>query len=147
MASTCKLEVEVEVKSSADKFWESIRDSTTLFPKIFPEQYKISRDGNYRILFFTGMPIVKVSKEKIDAVDEANKAVAYSVIEGDLLNFYKNFNANLQVTPKGDGSLVKWSCEFEKAREEVPDPNLIQEFAVKELPRLGCLSSQAIDGN
>lgn len=35
-----KLEVEIEVKSSADKFWESIRESTTLFPKAFPHDYK-----------------------------------------------------------------------------------------------------------
>lgn len=35
-----KVEAEAEVKSPADKFWEAIRDSTALFPKIFPEQYK-----------------------------------------------------------------------------------------------------------
>lgn len=35
-----KAEVEVEVKSSADKFWRALRDSTDLFPKIFPDEYK-----------------------------------------------------------------------------------------------------------
>lgn len=40
MASSGKLEVDVEIKSPAPKFWEAIRDSTTLFPKHFPDQYK-----------------------------------------------------------------------------------------------------------
>ncbi|KAF8390368.1 hypothetical protein HHK36_024893 [Tetracentron sinense] len=135
-----KLEMEVEVKSSADKFWEAISDSATLFPKIFPEQYKsieiVEGDGksvgSIRLVKYAeGIPVITVSKEKIEVADAASKSTTYSVIDGDLANFYKNFKASLQIVPKGDGSLVKWSVEFEKASEEVPDPNLIQEFAVK----------------
>ena len=33
-----KVELVVEVKSPADKLWTALRDSTELFPKIFPEQ-------------------------------------------------------------------------------------------------------------
>ena len=140
MASSGKLEAEVEIKSHADKFWGGIRDSGTLFPKIFPEQYKsieiIEGDGkgvgSIRLIKFTeGIPLVTFSKEKIEIADDANKIVSYSVIDGDLASFYKNFKASLQVIPKGDGGLVKWSLEFEKANEEVPDPNLVLEFAVK----------------
>lgn len=79
----------------------------------------------------TGIPLVTFSKEKIEIADDANKIVSYSVIDGDLVGFYKNFKATLQVIPKGDGGLVKWSLEFEKAKEEVPDPDLVLEFAVK----------------
>lgn len=39
MACSGKIDVEVEVKSPADKFWGSIRDSNNLFPKAFPDQY------------------------------------------------------------------------------------------------------------
>jgi hypothetical protein len=35
-----KVELVVEVKSAADKLWTALRDSTELFPKIFPKQYK-----------------------------------------------------------------------------------------------------------
>ncbi|XP_042514353.1 MLP-like protein 423 [Macadamia integrifolia] len=139
MGSTGKLEVELEVKSSADKFWESIRDSTTLFPKIFPTHYKsiqvLEGDGkgvgSIRLLTYSEeIPGVKFSKERIDAVDEAGKEVAYAVIDGDVSHFYKHFKAKLVVTPKGEGSLVKWSCEFEKASGDVPDPHLVRDFAV-----------------
>lgn len=40
MATSGKLEVEVEVKSSAEKFWETIRESTTIFPKALSHDYK-----------------------------------------------------------------------------------------------------------
>ncbi|XP_068636366.1 MLP-like protein 423 [Aristolochia californica] len=135
-----KLEVEVEVKSSADKFWEGIRQSVTLFPKIFPEMYKsieiVEGDGKgvgsiRHIIYAEGVPMVKFAKEKIEVADEENKTVAYSVIEGDLVNFYKNFKATLQVLSKGEGALVKWKGEFDKAHDEVPEPTLLQEAAVK----------------
>ena len=35
-----KVELVVEVKSPAEKLWTAMRESTELFPKIFPEQYK-----------------------------------------------------------------------------------------------------------
>ncbi|CAK9137815.1 unnamed protein product [Ilex paraguariensis] len=145
MASTGKLNVDMEVKSPADKFWESVRNSNTLFPKLFPDQYKsievLEGDGksvgSVRLVTYAeGLPLVSVSKEKIDAVDEANKTVSYSVVGGELLKYYKNFKAHLTVTPKGDGSLVLWSCEFEKATEEVVDPHFIKDFAVKNFHHL-----------
>lgn len=41
MASSVQtLDVEVELKSPADKLWNAIRDSASLFPKAFPDQYK-----------------------------------------------------------------------------------------------------------
>ncbi|KAK3041754.1 hypothetical protein RJ639_000270 [Escallonia herrerae] len=140
MATTGKLEVDIEVKSQADKFWGSIRDSTTLFPKAFPHDYKsievLEGDGKAvgsvrKFHYAEGSPLVKTSEEKIDFVDEAKKTVAYRVVAGDLLNYYKDFKAIIVVTPKEGGSCAKWSCEFEKAHEEIPDPNIIRDFAIK----------------
>ena len=45
-----KLEVDVVLKSSVNKFWGGITASAELFPKVFPEQYKsievLEGDGN-----------------------------------------------------------------------------------------------------
>lgn len=157
------LHAEVELKSAAEKFWESMRDSTILFPKVFPDLYKsievLEGDGkcpgsirlinyadgnrkkhmhflfasflNFLFFFGIGSPLVKVSKEKIDTVDEGKKEVSYSVIGGDLLKYYKNFNGTIHVATKGEGSLVKWSCGFEKVSDEVPDPHIIKDFAIE----------------
>ena len=83
------------------------------------------------VICFVGSPLVKESEERVDIVDEAGKKVSYSVIGGDILKYYKHFKATLVITPKGDGSSVKWTCDYEKASEEIPDPNIIKEFAVK----------------
>lgn len=40
MASIGKLDVEVEVKSDADKFWGIIKDSVTILPKACPNDYQ-----------------------------------------------------------------------------------------------------------
>ncbi|XP_043706423.1 MLP-like protein 423 [Telopea speciosissima] len=139
MGSSGKLEAEMEVKSSADKFWESVRDSTTLFPKVLPTHYKsiqvVEGDGkcvgSVRLMTYAEeIPGVKFSKERIDAVDEEGKEVAFSLIDGDVSKFYKHIKNKLQVISKGQGSLVKWSCEFEKASGDVPDPHLIKDFAL-----------------
>ncbi|KAF6157320.1 hypothetical protein GIB67_004258 [Kingdonia uniflora] len=135
-----KLEVEIESKSPADKLWEAITESNTLFPKVFPDQYKsieiLEGDGksvgSIRLITYAeGIPIITFAKEKIEVADQANKTISYSVIDGELATFYKTFRATLQITAKGDGSLVKWSVEYEKANDEVPEPDLVQDFALK----------------
>ncbi|XP_078151717.1 MLP-like protein 423 [Carex rostrata] len=135
-----KSEVEVEVKSAPEKFWEAIRSSTDLFPKVFPEQYKsidiLEGDGksvgSVRLVNYApGTPLVTFAKEKVEAVEEENKLVSYSVIDGEILSLYKNFRATLSITPKGEGSLIKWTLQYDKASDEVPEPEAIKEAAVK----------------
>ncbi|KAK5845756.1 MLP protein [Gossypium arboreum] len=140
MACSGQLHVEVELKSLAEKVWETIRDSTKIFPQALSHDYKSievlegdgKAPGSIRLINYAeGSPIVKVSKERIESVDEAQKIYVYSIFDGDLMKYYKTFIAKINVIPKGESSLVKWSCEFEKASEEIPDPSVIKEFAVK----------------
>ncbi|XP_047311563.1 MLP-like protein 423 [Impatiens glandulifera] len=140
MTFTGKLEVDVEVKSDAEKFWESVKDSAVIFPKAFPDQYKsievLEGDGmsvgSVRLVKFVESEIpITFNKEKIDVVDEEKKTLSYTIVDGDILKFYKNFKATLVVSPNSGGSFVKWTCEFDKASEEVPEPTFIKDFAVK----------------
>ncbi|CAL0314044.1 unnamed protein product [Lupinus luteus] len=140
MATRGKLEVDIDLKSNADKFWETIRESTTIFPKAFPHDYKsieiLEGDGKAagsirHITYAEGSPIVKSSKEKIEAADDEKKTVSYAIIDGDLLQYYKKFRGQISVTPNENGSEVKWSAEYEKAAHDVPDPTIIKDFAVK----------------
>lgn len=80
-----------------------------------------------------GISAVSSIKEKIEAVDEEKKFVSYSVVEGDILNFYKNFKGSLSVSSKGDnnGTCLKWTCEFDKATQETPEPDFVKDFAIK----------------
>ncbi|CAA7036089.1 unnamed protein product [Microthlaspi erraticum] len=141
MGLTGVLDVEVEVKSPPEKFWGALGDGVNLLPKAFPHDYKtiqvLAGDGNspgsIRLIFYgEGSALVKISAEKIEAVDMENKSWTYSIIGGELMEYYKTFKATITVTPKKDGgSILKWSGEFEKTSHEIPDPHAIKDFAVK----------------
>jgi len=70
-----------------------------------------------------------VAKEVVEGIDRKNKKMSLKVIEGDLLGHYKSFKANLQVTPKGNGSVVQWTMEFEKQGNHIPDPHSLLQLA------------------
>ena len=40
MASPQKLEAEIELKCTAEKFWEGIKNLTTVLPKVSPDKYE-----------------------------------------------------------------------------------------------------------
>nr|AFK48227.1 unknown [Lotus japonicus] len=140
MGTRGKLEVDIDLKSNADKYWLTLRDSTTIFPKAFPHDYKsieiLEGDGKAagsvrHITYAEGSPLVKSSTEKIDAGDDEKKTVSYAVIDGELLQYYKKFKGTISVIAVGEGSEVKWSAEYEKASTDIPDPSVVKDFAVK----------------
>ncbi|KAL1550897.1 MLP-like protein 423 [Salvia divinorum] len=138
-----KIEMEVELKSEAEKVWNSMRESTTLFPKALPQHYQsiqiLEGDGksvnSVRLVTYPqGISAVSSIKEKIEAVDDEKKFVSYSVIDGDILKYYKGFKGSLSVVSGSNGdnkSSLKWTCEFDKAAEDTPNPDFIKDFALK----------------
>ncbi|KAL5720335.1 hypothetical protein ACHQM5_008409 [Ranunculus cassubicifolius] len=134
-----KLEVEVPTKSSSDQLWSVLKKTTTIFPEIFPDRYKsidvLEGDGKsvgsvILMKYVEGTPDVTFSKERIEEVDEANKSLVYSVLEGEITSLYKTFKASVQISTKGDGSSVKWVLDYEKASADVPEPTFVKDFAV-----------------
>jgi hypothetical protein len=72
----------------------------------------------------------KVAKEKIEAIDDTNKSITFKVIEGDLLQEYKSFKMVVRATPKGEDSLVRWSLEYKKLKEDVPEPKTLLQLLI-----------------
>ncbi|KAJ3674009.1 hypothetical protein LUZ60_006001 [Juncus effusus] len=135
-----KVEFELEVKSNAEKFWKAMKDYADLIPKGFPQQYKsidiIEGDGksvgSVRLVKYAeGIPTMTFAKEKIEALDEENKLVSYSVIDGEVMNIYKSFKKTVKISPKGEGSLIKFTLEYEKANEGAGVPEHMKETATK----------------
>ncbi|KAI5437058.1 MLP-like protein 423 [Lathyrus oleraceus] len=140
MALRGKLEVDIELKSNADKYWQTIRDSTTIFPKAFPHDYKsidvLEGDGKApgsvrHFHYAEGSQLAKSSKERIEAADDEKKIVTYSIVEGDLLQYYTKFLGHIAVIPIGEGCEVKWTAEYVKTKHDIPDPTIVKDFAVK----------------
>ncbi|XP_062110244.1 MLP-like protein 423 [Humulus lupulus] len=140
------LHAEIECKSSADKFWPSLRDLVYVYPKAFPPgTYKSIevlegdgvQPGSVRVRTYgEGSPIA-MFKEKIEVVDEQNKIFGFSIMDGDLIKGYKSLKCSAQVVPKDEASLLKFSCEYEKAADEdIVEPTVIVDFAVKLLKQI-----------
>uniref|UniRef100_A0A0D6QYV2 Bet v I/Major latex protein domain-containing protein n=1 Tax=Araucaria cunninghamii TaxID=56994 RepID=A0A0D6QYV2_ARACU len=137
------ISVDVALKAPGKKVWEVIRDSTTLFPKILPSTFKsievVSGDGKSagsvrQINYADGsMKGVTFAKEKLETVDDGNMYVTVSVIDSELLGFYKIFKTTLKVLPGVDANscTVKWHIEFEGVSSEVPPPETAKEAAVQ----------------
>ncbi|CAA7409723.1 unnamed protein product [Spirodela intermedia] len=147
MGKKGKMEVEVEVKSSAERFWSAIAESTELFPKALPQQFKSIRTlegdgkspGSLRLIQYApGTPVVTFTKERIETMDEAGKTVSYSVVGGEMASFYSTFKATLRVAAakkddeEEEGALVTWAVEYEeKAPHEALDPALFTHAAAQ----------------
>ncbi|RVW16928.1 MLP-like protein 31 [Vitis vinifera] len=72
----------------------------------------------------------KSIKETVESKDEENRSITFKVLDGELLNDYKSYKFTTQAIPKGEGCLVKWTAEYEKASEDGSDPRGYLELAV-----------------
>ncbi|XP_019160365.1 PREDICTED: kirola-like [Ipomoea nil] len=70
----------------------------------------------------------KTAEEVIEAIDEKEKLVKFKVIGGEILEDYKSFIIICQVHTNDDNHLVTWTIEYEKLKEEIPEPFSYLEF-------------------
>ncbi|OAY29253.1 MLP-like protein 43 [Manihot esculenta] len=133
-----KLEADVEVAAPADQFHDVFSCRPHHVSIMTPEKIHgvDLHDGDWGKegtvicwkYFHDGSP--KIAKEIIEAIDDVNLSTTFKVVEGDLLNDYKNFKLIVQATPKENGSLVHWTLEYEKIHENTQDPHSLLEFVV-----------------
>ncbi|KAJ8770226.1 hypothetical protein K2173_011762 [Erythroxylum novogranatense] len=137
MANISKLQIEVEVTSHADEFFNTYRAKAHIVPKTSSENVHgvEIHEGDFGSAgavktwtFNLGNMENSDYKRKIE-VDEENKTITSTAIEGDVLNLYKSFIVILQIIPNGEGSLVRWTWEYEKVDDDVPDPKKFQDLA------------------
>lgn len=81
--------------------------------------------------YVVGSQLAKSSTEKIDAADDEKRTATYCIIEGDLLQYYKSFKGHLALIPVGEGCEMKWCAEYVKVSNDIPDPSIVKNFAVK----------------
>ncbi|KAL9280894.1 unnamed protein product [Arabidopsis thaliana] len=127
-----EVEVEVDIKSPAEKFYhvyvgrpdhvaKATSSKVQACDLLEGEWGTIGSIVNWNYVY-AGK--AKVAKERIELVEPEKKLIKFRVIEGDVLDVYKNFLITIKVTTKdgGVGSVAKWHLEYEKNDENVPDP-------------------------
>ena len=78
-----------------------------------------------------------VAKELVESVDKENNKVIFKVLEGDLMEDYKSFKCILQAFPQENGSVVHWTLEYEKLKDNTPDPHAFLQLVTDVTKEIG----------
>ncbi|KAI3889332.1 hypothetical protein MKX03_004747 [Papaver bracteatum] len=141
MAQLHKLGFETEVKCNADKYFGMYSHNVSQLPRFFPNIFKSIEviEGDET----RGKEMA--TKERLTAFDKEKKSITFEMLEGEVMNYYKALSAKLDVMPKQcaavNGSLVKWSLEFEKVNDDIPNPTAyidLLQYITKELSSQLC---------
>ncbi|CAA7022442.1 unnamed protein product [Microthlaspi erraticum] len=135
-----KLESDVEIKASAEKFHHMFTARPHHVSKATPgnvqgvdlHEGEWGKVGSIIIWNFVHDGVAKVSKDRIDAVEPEKNLIRMKCIEGDNLKEYKSFSFTIQATPKpeGSGSIVHWRLDYEKISEEIAHPETLLQLCV-----------------
>ncbi|OAY25254.1 MLP-like protein 43 [Manihot esculenta] len=134
-----KLEAQFGIDAHADQFHDVFSSRPYLISNMSPHKIhgvdllegEWGKEGAIICwkYFYDGS--VLVAKEVIETIDNVNLLTVFKVIEGDVLKEYKSFKLTVQATPKGEGSVVRWTFEYEKIHENIRDPYSLLEFIVQ----------------
>ncbi|GKU98018.1 hypothetical protein SLEP1_g11075 [Rubroshorea leprosula] len=133
---TGKVETDVELKASAEKFHEVFCGRPHHISNVSPDKIQgvelhdgeWGKEGSIICWSYVHDGEAKIAKEKVEAIDPKNNSITFRVIEGDLLKEYKSFIVKIDVTPKGEGSVAHWTLEYEKLKDDVPHPETLLGF-------------------
>ncbi|XP_038726258.1 MLP-like protein 31 [Tripterygium wilfordii] len=128
MSLSGKMETSLELRTPAAKFYElsksqnGINLSQATNGKLAGEVVE-GQLGKNGCVLSSDAPGGKnmYNKMLVEKVDDENMKFYCKVIEGELLKHYKNINYSVQITPKGEGSVVHWTIEYEKMNKDVSD--------------------------
>ncbi|XP_050236477.1 MLP-like protein 423 [Mercurialis annua] len=134
--------VQVKIKSTPEKFWQAIVNSTRMFPTAMPALYTTimpsNSDGSVRVITYgEDSPRIKQSEQQI--TEKYWPTFRYTILGGDILKYYANFCGEITViTTTDDGTWVKWTWEgvYPKPSNPVDIDVDLEELAVKTLGKL-----------
>ncbi|XP_057769906.1 kirola-like [Salvia miltiorrhiza] len=133
-----KLIAAIEFKAGGDVFHQLWRHNPHQLPSVAPHKIHSCdlHGGQFghvdSILFwrYTHDGKRMTVKEVIQAIDEEKRLVQSKVVEGDIMQLYKDFFLTCHVETKGAVDLVTWTLEYEKVKEDVEHPISLLSFFI-----------------
>ncbi|XP_051144165.1 MLP-like protein 34 [Andrographis paniculata] len=133
-----KLVAEKEIRCHGDIFHDLFKHKPHEISKITPDHVhscdvhegQFGTVGSVLSWDFTNDGKKESLKVVIGEIDEEKKLVKFNVAEGEILEKYKEFVSAIHVDTKGDDHVVTWTLQYEKVREDVPDPISYLELAI-----------------
>ncbi|KAL3825175.1 hypothetical protein ACJIZ3_021204 [Penstemon smallii] len=74
---------------------------------------------------------VQTGKCVLQDIDEEKKRIAYRVLEGNLLELYKNIIVTVHVETKGGVDFITWTIEYELLKADNPHPLSFLNFFIE----------------
>ncbi|XP_031123137.1 kirola-like [Ipomoea triloba] len=130
-----KLLGQVEISFHGDLYHEILKERPHHLPSMCSAIHEVEgqwgtvgSSGSTVIFKFTHDGKTKTAEDVIEAIDDEKKMVKFRVVGGDVLESYKNFTVTCEVDSNGDDNFVTWTLEYEKLKEEIPEPLSYLEF-------------------
>lgn len=73
----------------------------------------------------------QVAKQSLHNIDEGKKQISFKMLEGDLLELYKNMIITAHVETKGGVDFVTWTIEYELVNADNPHPLSLLGFTLE----------------
>lgn len=123
------LQAEVEINSSADKYFKLLSKELHHMPNASSDKIHTvdvhegdwETPGSVKLWTYTIDGKQEIFKEKIE-VDEINKSVTMIALEGHVMELYKSYKFTAKAIPKGERCLVALNLYYEKLKPEVTPP-------------------------
>ncbi|KAL0333878.1 UNVERIFIED_CONTAM: MLP-like protein 28 [Sesamum angustifolium] len=138
MGLTGKLVAAIEFKAGGDLFHELFRHkphhvSTTSPGKVQGcdlHEGEFGHVGSVICWKYTHDGKKKIAKQLIQTINEEKKLIEFKMLEGDLMEEYKNFLITLHIETKDDIDLVTWTLEYEMLNDDVGHPLSLLAFFI-----------------
>ncbi|GER30729.1 polyketide cyclase/dehydrase and lipid transportsuperfamily protein [Striga asiatica] len=122
------------IKSTPEKFYNFFKYDINDLVKVFPACFKgvqvlegeEATVGCVKLWSYVLGGIPMTAKERIEAINDAEKSLTIAVIGGDLMRLYKSFSFTLNASE----GLAKWTFAFEKLTILTPPPELYIPLAI-----------------
>ncbi|KAK9945406.1 hypothetical protein M0R45_010926 [Rubus argutus] len=136
------LEELVEIKASADKVFKVLSNQHHRIPEaasdniheVVVHEGDWETSGSVKVWKYTIDGKIESFKEKVE-IDEANKLVSLTAVDGHVLEQYKSYKITIQVTPTSDDTqeaagLGKITVEYGKFNKNDAPPHKYLRFVV-----------------
>ncbi|XP_074306663.1 MLP-like protein 43 [Silene latifolia] len=140
MAKMHKIEEKIELNCSADKIFEMLRAKQPDIPELCSDKIPSIEVHQGDWVSVGSTRKWDLNMDRIDAIDEENKVITRSVIDGEMMSHYKSLTAHVQAIPKGNDNkscFIIASFEYEKIHEDAPEPKEFLNFGLGVLKDLG----------
>ncbi|KAI5677892.1 hypothetical protein M9H77_08842 [Catharanthus roseus] len=127
---------QTEIKAGGDVFHDIFKQRPHHLSKMTPQKVQrftllegeLGKVGSKICWHYTHDGKDRVAKQIIEEVNEEKNSIRFKMIEGDLMELYKSMTIIYHVDKNGPDSLVTWTLDYEKIKDDNPHPGTLLNF-------------------